>query len=400
MTRKLFALEEMDQKVQDPIETQQELQEEVVEVLAEGAEQEEEAAEIQDMAEGVEEGIAAADEAEQVQEVVEKAEEQGGLDPVAAEAIRVAMKAIAGRVGASPKFLAVYAGENFQTASTRRANTQYALEGIGEFLADLWKRIKEAILKIVARVTEFFARLFANIERLSKTMQKMVEMFRKAGEAKVKTVEASTSVALAFPGKGELKIDEVNKALRRFDVVEAGNVLLTKVLAMTEAKSVADVAKAVEEQNLSFAFGSEKEPVAGGFFYSFSVKTEGEELVVESKAGKADVEAEIERQLVVPAADEMVALLRDAQTRLVIVARMKKAMEETQKSAKANFEAICKEAKSIEDKEQAAKAKAALKKFHKIFNAVVAERARVASLAVKVGRAIVVYGNNVAKAYA
>ena len=399
MTRKLFALEEMDQKVQDPIETQQELQEEVVEVLAEGAEQEEEAAEIQDMAEGVEEGIAAADEAEQVQEVVEKAEEQGGLDPVAAEAIRVAMKAIAGRVGASPKFLAVYAGENFQTASTRRANTQYALEGIGEFLADLWKRIKEAILKIVARVTEFFARLFTNVERLSKTMQKMVEMFRKAGEAKVKTVEASTSVALAFPGKGELKIDEVNKALRRFDVVEAGNVLLTKVLAMTEANSVADVAKAVEEQNLSFAFGSEKEPVAGGFFYSFSVKTEGEELVVESKASKADVEAEIERKLIVPAADEMVTLLRETQAHLAIVLLAKRAMEEVQRSAKANFEAIGKEVESIEDKEQAAKAKAALKKFHKIFNAVMAERARVASLAVKVGRAVVVYGNNVAKAY-
>lgn len=400
MARKLFALEEMDQEVQDPIETQQELQEEVVEVLAEGAEQEEEAAEIQDMAEGVEEGMAAADEAEQVQEVVEKAEEQGGLDPVAAEAIRVAMKAIAGRVGASPKFLAVYAGENFQTASTRRANTQYALEGIGEFLVDLWKRIKEAILKIVARVTEFFARLFANVERLGKTMDKMVEMFKKAGEAKAKTVKASTSVALAFPGKGELKVDEVKKALERFDAGEAADVLLAKVKAMTEAKSVADVAKAVEEQNFSVAFGSEKEPVAGGFFYSFSVKTEGEELVVESKASKTDVEAEMQRQLVVPAAAEMVALLKDAQARLDVVARMKKAMEETQKSAKANFEAIGKEAKSIEDKEQAAKAKAALKKFHKTFNAVVAERARVASLAVKAGRAVVVYGNNVAKAYA
>ena len=169
---------------------------------------------------------------------------------------------------------------------------------------------------------------------------------------------------------------------------------------MIWAKTVADVAKAVENQNFSVAFGSEKEPVPGGFFYSFSVKTEGEELVVESKASKADVEAEMQRQLDVPSAAKMVALLKDAQARLDVVARLKRAMEETQKSAKANFEAIGKEVKSIKDKEQAAKAKAALKKFHKTFNAVVAERARVASLAVKVGRAIIVYGNNVAKAYA
>ena len=58
---------------------------------------------------------------EEVEGLVEDAVENGeGLDPVAAEAVRISVEAICARIGANPKAVyPLYATENFASASSR-----------------------------------------------------------------------------------------------------------------------------------------------------------------------------------------------------------------------------------------------------------------------------------------
>ena len=128
---KLFAFENAD-VIGDEVELETPV--EVGEVADVEVDVMEEGGEIEEQAEAIEEGVGASDQMEQVEELVEQAAEEGeGLDPVAAEAIRIAVEAICARVGANPKSMyALYATENFQSASSRKANTRFALEGVGD----------------------------------------------------------------------------------------------------------------------------------------------------------------------------------------------------------------------------------------------------------------------------
>ena len=114
---KLFALEEAEL---EGTEVELEAAPEVGEVADVQVEVEADASEMTEVAAGVEEGMGAADQMEQVEEVVEQAAEGEGLDPVAAEAIKIAVEAICARIGANPKAVySLYATENFQSASSR-----------------------------------------------------------------------------------------------------------------------------------------------------------------------------------------------------------------------------------------------------------------------------------------
>ena len=133
---KLFALEDIntDSAVGELEVTPQE-----GEVADVQAEVEPEVAEIGEQTEAIDEGMSATDQLEQVEQVVEQAAEGEGLSEVSAEAIRIAVEAICVRVGANPKTLYnMYATENFQSASSRKANSKIALEGVSEFLKDMW----------------------------------------------------------------------------------------------------------------------------------------------------------------------------------------------------------------------------------------------------------------------
>lgn len=169
---KLFAFENADVvgdevELETPVEAG-EVADVEVDVMEEGGE-------IEEQAEAIEEGMDASDQMEQVEELVEQAAEEGeGLDPVAAEAIRIAVEAICARVGANPKSMyALYATENFQSASSRKANTRFALEGVGEFLKDLWKKIKAALENLWGKVKAFWDKHISSLGRIKKALESM-----------------------------------------------------------------------------------------------------------------------------------------------------------------------------------------------------------------------------------
>lgn len=215
MAKNLWALEEENLGVDGgELETSPE-EGEVADVQVET---EGDVGEIGEVGEAVDSGLEATSELEEVQEVVEQAAETGeGLDPVAAEAIRIAVKAIASKVGANPKSVySLYSMENFQSASSRKANTQYALEGVGEFLKDLWKKIKAALDKMWTKVKAFWAKHISNVGRIKKALESMKAKVRSTSgkmTGKAYLEKAPSGLISAFPGKGDLTYKSVQSYL-------------------------------------------------------------------------------------------------------------------------------------------------------------------------------------------
>lgn len=153
--------------------------------------------ELTEDASGVEEGVTAIDDGEEaaaqleeVQEVVaatvDGTGEAQGLDPVAAEAIRIAVESICARMGASTKqFYALYATENFESKSSRVANTKIALESIADTLKGVWAKIVAFLKGLVAKVVGFWNKLMYSVNGTLKSV--------KALQKKIKDNEGSTS---------------------------------------------------------------------------------------------------------------------------------------------------------------------------------------------------------------
>ena len=250
--------------------------------------------EVGEISEAVDSGLEASGDLEEVQAVVEKAADEGeGLDPIAAEAIRIAVGVIASKIGANPRAVySLYAAENFQSASSRRANTQIALEGIQEFLKDLWKKIKDALSKMWSKAKAFWAKHVSNIGRIKKALDSMkVKVKASSGKIDGKPYldKAPGSLVSAFPGKGDLNAKSVEGYITGLDAL------------VKRAGVVADVLGAASGGKDLAAWTSKIDAaVAGSVSYTV---VGGDTLTIkyDADAAEGDVKLELERE---PIADK------------------------------------------------------------------------------------------------
>ena len=208
---------------------------------------------------GVEEGIEATDGLEQVEDLVEGAVDSGeGLDPVAAEAIRIAVEAICSRVGANPKAIySLYATENFSSPSARKSNSAVALEGVREFLKEMWAKIKASLTSIWTKVKAFWAKHVSTLGRVKKALDSMKSKVSASTgklEGPAFKEEAPSGLVSAFAGK-----DDINAAV------------VTKYIESHKAFSttVSDVNTNIEECNAAAA------AIKGGDMMVFMSKMSG-----------------------------------------------------------------------------------------------------------------------------
>ena len=146
---------------------------------------------IAETAEAVDTGADAGEQLGQVEELVEDAVENGeGLSPVAAEAVRISVEAICARIGANPgSVYSLYATENFQSASSRKANSRIALEGVGEFLKNLYEKIKAALTNMWTKITDFWDKHISTLGRVKKALESMkTKVASSSGKFKDRTV--------------------------------------------------------------------------------------------------------------------------------------------------------------------------------------------------------------------
>lgn len=277
---KLFALEEAELETG---EVEMEAAPEVGEVADVETEVVPEVAEVSDIQTGIDEGMGAADQLEQVEEVVEQAAEGEGLEPVAAEAIKIAVEAICARVGANPKAVySLYATENFQSASSRKANTKYALEGVSEFLKDLWKKIKSALTNLWAKVKAFWDKHISTLGRVKKALESMKQKVAASTgklekQAYVESAPGGIASAFGFGGKDVLDstIGEVIDAH-----AEAGKVSdEITAMGLKAAKAASDAigaTQAIDLKNVQgqWNLGTDKAPLVGGVKTVFKIEVE------------------------------------------------------------------------------------------------------------------------------
>jgi hypothetical protein len=128
--------------------------------------------------------IEAGNDLEEVEEFVRKQEQKGGMDEDTAEAVRLAVEAIAHRVGYNPKRIyQLYATESFATSSSRKVNTQLAMEGIKEFLAELWEKVKKFVMTLWEKIKEFWKKHFTNVKHYIKKLETLNEEVKKSNFA-------------------------------------------------------------------------------------------------------------------------------------------------------------------------------------------------------------------------
>lgn len=292
---KLFALEELDTAVDTG---ELEAAPEVGEVADVQVEVEQDLGETAEATGAIEEGIGAADQLEQVEEVVADAVENGeGLDPVAAEAIRIAVEAICARVGANPKAVySLYATENFQSASSRKANSKIALEGVGEFLKDLWKKIKGALTRLWEKAKAFWDKHISSLGRAKKALESMkAKVSESSGKIKDKAYidEAPSSLVDAFPGSGDLSSNLIGKYIGTHRKVTDSSQKFNDEIATVNAAAEAVAQKGPAGElntifNLAFMagdktyeMGEKSAPMVGGVYITYSVKSDSTEGTID-----------------------------------------------------------------------------------------------------------------------
>jgi hypothetical protein len=167
----------------------------------------------------VDSAIEAGDDLEHVEEFVEKQEEQGGMDEDTAEAVKIAVEAIARRVGYNPKNIyQLYATESFASSSSRKVNTQLAMEGIKDFLKNLWEKIKAFVMKIWGKLKEFWDKHFSTVGRLVKKLEALGEKISDSSGTRKDTggkdIKAPSDIARAFRTTSTLSIADVKEYVK------------------------------------------------------------------------------------------------------------------------------------------------------------------------------------------
>ena len=370
---KLFALEDAD--LEGVGEVELEAAPEVGEVADAQTEVVADETEITEVEAGVEEGMGAADQLEQVEEVVEQAAEGEGLDPVAAEAIRIAVEAICARVGANPKSVySLYATENFQSASSRKANTKYALEGLGEFLKNLWEKIKAALSSLWEKVKAFWNKHMASLGRTIKALESMkAKVAGMKGTPTTEQVEVPSGLKSIFPVKARLGVSEIQGFIDT--VSKAGKEVDSFHILdqMAGATNLATIAKAAASAKSGFKieFGSEAAPMPGGVYQSWEFKVEVETddgvetatLDIQEDSGKAD-EGHKNAQLDIVNKEKLKALIEGALRQAKDVAKYRDKADKRAKAAGQALKALDSAIDKTSDQANKDQAKSNLRTFN------------------------------------
>lgn len=301
MAKKLYALESADI---ESTEVELEATPEVGEVSDAQSEVAEAELAVAEQATAIDDGMEAADKLEEVQDVIAAAAEGDGLDPVAAEAIRIATEAICASIGVTTSSVyALYATENFKSASSRKANTEIALEGVGTFLKDLWTKIKAALNKLWAKAKALWDKYIAGLGRVKRAIASMkVKVTASSGKLadKAYVEEAPASLVSAFAGKKAISTEVVNGYISNHKTL----------LASTDSFSGVVDANGVIDNTVSV--GTEAAPLVGGVYNVITFKSDTESGSLSVTVEKSDIsEVDTKLGLQVATKVELLATLKE-----------------------------------------------------------------------------------------
>lgn len=413
---KLFALEELEEQLdQAELETSPE-EGEVADVETEV---EADVADIDSVEDAVEDGVESADVLEQVEDVIEDSLEEGeGLDPVAAEAIRIAIESVCVRLGAkSERMYAMYATENFRSASSRKHNTRIALEGVKDFLTALWEKIKAAVSSVWDKVVAFWNKHISNLGRVLKALEaaKSKVSALKGSSNVSDEVKASSSLQTAFPGKGDLDDKAIAAFIGAHQTTrgELDKLVATGVETLNQnATSPESLLKHIQglPKGTKVAFANEAKPLVGGVWFELeeefenAADSEEDSMKYNLEITENKETGDVDRELFIASKDGMKSLLTDT-IKLIkdtIKARDKveKNFRDFDKAKKAMDKAVTAMPAGKDDEKKARRKTAqALRVWSTANSKVPSFAAKVAALDVVLAKNVIGYCNACAKTY-
>lgn len=169
------------------------------------------AAEIEELTEVVEDAV---NEVETLGEITDnleqKVEEGEGVSPETVEIAEIAVEAIYKKLGIKSSVKPMPAIENFKSKNSAQASLRVAVEGMGETIKNVWKKIVAVLKGIWQKIVDFFSKFFANAEKVKKAAQAIKDQAAKAKGTKKEDKLKLGGVAKAFGDeKGAFKMDEV-----------------------------------------------------------------------------------------------------------------------------------------------------------------------------------------------
>jgi hypothetical protein len=205
---------------QEDLATVAQLEEDNGELVEAAAEVEKEANMQSDLEERVEV-------AEEIQTTLQGMVSAGeGMDRRTALAYQQAFKGLIGTVLPNP----VGTVENFGGDAQRLEATKRTLQGIADTLKKIWEAIKAAVVRGIAAIKDFFAKLFGGTDSLKKRAEalrkKIADAKSEGKEAPSEKIKVSGGVRLHVSGSMEPSAVKTGLALAANEISETANKLL------------------------------------------------------------------------------------------------------------------------------------------------------------------------------
>lgn len=158
-----------------------------------------EAEEINQVIQASEETSDSANTLQQVQGVAQAAVDSGqGLSEDAAQVAQVVVESICNKLGIRNSYRLMPATESFGSSNTRLSATKIAVEGIGDVIKKIWEGIKRVVKSLWEKIKLFFARFFANVDKVRKANDALL--------AKVRTYAGKSIETNTFQNSGLFKM--------------------------------------------------------------------------------------------------------------------------------------------------------------------------------------------------
>lgn len=129
---------------------------------------------LEELEEGIETTADAAEQLEEVVEYLEKKQEEGGVTEGEAEAIEMATEAIL-KPFMGYVTIQMPATESFSAAGGRANSTSIAIETFKETIDKMWKAVKDFVLGLIKKVTDWFEANVSAGARLKKAAQAIIK---------------------------------------------------------------------------------------------------------------------------------------------------------------------------------------------------------------------------------
>lgn len=327
----------------------------------------ERAADIIETANGINDANDALGHLETVQTFVE--DHQGEeLSAPALEAIRIAVTSIADRVGARPAVLKYFpAMEAHGSQSARRATAEMALEGIGDFLRDFWKRIKAMIRSLIDKAKDFWDKYVSGLGKMKRAVeaakQRVSEITGKPKEARVE--HAPGHLARLFAPDSEISPLSIRRLIGADTVADAAlNSMAVQLkgtadkIAVQLQSAIANNAANLDEVNeselVTVTISTRESPLIGGRIIAIrhtgTFIKEGEEFVFEWEEESTDARAD-KVSLQVGDKGELKELLDSARAIITNEIESRKEADKTQKTFRESLGTLDKHIGDLEKKD-------------------------------------------------